>query len=39
MKHSIQELFDIVVRYYPRGVHNYDPRYKEAEEQSRLAVQ
>lgn len=38
MMHSTDELFDIVYRYYPRGMPRTDPRYKETEEVLRLAA-
>jgi hypothetical protein len=42
MKHTLDELLDIVYRYYPRGVGPNDPsnahRNKEAEEQARLVA-
>jgi hypothetical protein len=38
MKHTTNELIDIVRLYYTRGVSNDDPRYKETEEYLRLAA-
>ena len=38
MKHSIDELFNIAYRYYPRGIPPYDSRYEESEEHRRLVA-
>jgi hypothetical protein len=38
MKHSIEELIQVVYRYYPRGLLIDDPRYKESEEYQRLVA-
>ncbi len=38
MKHSAQELIELCYRYYPRGVSDDDPRYKNTEEYQRLAT-
>ncbi|WP_437565843.1 hypothetical protein [Sorangium sp. So ce542] len=37
MRHSNEELIELVYRYYPRGVSREDPRYKRTEEYGRLA--
>jgi hypothetical protein len=36
MKHSIEELIDVVYRYYPRGVSWEDPGHMQTEEHRRL---
>lgn len=38
MKDAIHELLDAVYHYYPRGIPNDDPRYKETDEYSRLVA-
>jgi hypothetical protein len=37
MKHSLDDLLDIVYRHYPRKIPSYDPRYTKSEEYVRLA--
>jgi hypothetical protein len=36
MRHSLQELFDIVYRFYPRGIWPDDPQYPKREEGRRF---
>lgn len=36
MKQPVEELLDLVYRYYPRGVRDSDPRYESTEEYRRL---
>lgn len=38
MKHSVDELFDIVYRYYPRRMERQDPRYEQSDEYQRLSA-
>ncbi len=37
MKHSMDELLDVVYRHYPRGVARSDPLYEQTEEYRRLS--
>lgn len=36
MTHSIEDLLVVVYRYYPRGLHSFDPAYAASEEHRRL---
>lgn len=36
MRHSVEELIEIVYSYYPRGLPSDDPRYRETDEYRRL---
>jgi hypothetical protein len=38
MKHTIDELLDIVYRYYPRGIQHDNPRLEQTEEHKRLVA-
>jgi hypothetical protein len=38
VKHSIEELLDVVYRHYPREIPSNDPRYAQSEEYQRLVA-